>query len=133
MFTINNGQAGAFNSPAIGKLFAAEDRQFPVDDAFRLADIIRQIHEKSSLYKDQTKKLVETNGGTIANDGRVRYKSKDDATIVQQELDKLNAVELELTGTKVKPTSAWPKLTLAEATILRPILNLNSGNSDDVS
>lgn len=121
-FKITNGEAGAFNSPVIGKLFQSEDRQFPIADAFRLSDMIKCIQDRMGTYRDQAQKIIEKHTGIAAPNGMVTYKDPSKMPEAQKEIDILNKVEIEIPGEKVKMRPDWPKLSLAEATILRPLI-----------
>lgn len=130
MFKITNGQAAMFNSPVINKLFDESDRTFPTDDAFRLADIIQQIHAKNKIYQEQARKIIDNFGGSVDDKGRVSYNEKKDALAAQMELEKLNMVEIELTGSLLKVTPEWPNFNLNEALILKPLLSMNGKSKE---
>ena len=126
MFKVSNGQLSAFNSPVIASLFADPARQFPVQDAFRLSDLVQQIQTRLQTYNEHVRKTIKQGGGEIAKSGQVSYKNPEDQLKTQLEIDKLNEVEIELIGALVLITENWPKLSLAEATILRPITDGNT-------
>jgi len=123
MFKITNGQAGAFNSPIIAKLFNDENRQFPITDAFRLADMIQSIQGRLEPYRATVKQVIDAHGGVVDEKGFVTYPSAEDVQAASDKINDLNAVEMEFPGEKISPVDGWPNLTLNEATILRPLLN----------
>lgn len=123
MITLTNGQASAFNSNVIAKLFSDSDRQFPIPDAFRIADTIQQIQNRLPAYKIQLKKIIENNGGVVDPSGIVNYPDAEKASNAQNQVDELNKIEIRIPVDPVDVGPQWPALTLAEATILRPILN----------
>lgn len=123
MIKISNIQASAFTSPLISKLFSDESRPFPIEDAFKLSDMIQEIQKKASAYRAAVVKVVEQFDGIIADDGVVTYPNTEKQALAVAEVEKLNAVELEYPGEKLTPNDQWPKLSIAEATILRPLLN----------
>ena len=123
MFKISNGQASAFSSPIIVKLFSDEKRQFPIEDAFKLSDMIQSIQSRLETYRTAIKKIIDSHQGKIADNGFVTYPDEDNQRAAGIEIEKLNAVEIECPGELISPSAEWPKLTLAEASILRPLLN----------
>lgn len=123
MIILSNGQASAFNSDIIIKLFSDPDRQFPISDAFRIADTIQQIQNRLPAYKVQLKKIIEANGGIIDPSGMVNYPDQEKASNAQKQVDELNKVEIKIPADPIEIGLDWPALTLAEATILRPITN----------
>lgn len=123
MIILTNGQASAFNSDIIIKLFSDSDRQFPIPDAFRISDTIQQIQNRLPAYKIQLKKIIEENGGIIDPSGSVNYPDQEKASNAQRQVDELNKVEIKIPADPIKIGLDWPALTLAEATILRPLLN----------
>ncbi len=126
MIKLTNAQASAFNSPIVGKLFADPERQFPIDDAFRLADIVQEIQNKLQVYNPQLQKVIEDTGGKIQPNGQVQYPDPESSVRAQEAINKLNAVEIEIPGQKVAIKASWPNLSLAEATILRAITENDS-------
>lgn len=123
MFKITNGQASAFNSSIIGKLFSDQSRQFPVADSFRLSDLVQLIQDRMRTYNEQVRKIVTANRGEILPDGRVDYEKFDDQVTANKQIMELNAVEIEIAGEKLKIKDDWPNLSLAEATILKAIID----------
>lgn len=131
MIKLTNAQASAFNSPIIQKLFQDENRHFPMADAFLLSDVIKGIQDRLKAYFDQMRAIVEANHGTIDEQGRVTYGENGHAQKAAEEIAALNDIALEYIGDKVKPSSDWPKLSLAEALILNPILDLKKKIPDE--
>lgn len=120
---LTNGQASAFNSNVIAKLFSDSDRQFPIPDAFRISDTIQLIQNRLPAYKIQLKKIIEDNGGVVDPSGIVNYPDAAKASNAQEQVDELNKIEIKIPVDPIDVGPQWPALTLAEATILRPILN----------
>lgn len=120
---LTNGQASAFNSNVIAKLFSDSDRQFPIPDAFRISDTIQLIQNRLPAYKIQLKKIIEDNGGVVDASGIVNYPDAAKASNAQEQVDELNKIEIKIPVDPIDVGPQWPALTLAEATILRPILN----------
>lgn len=123
MIMLTNGQASAFNSNVIAKLFSDSDRQFPIPDAFRISDTIQLIQNRLPAYKIQLKKIIEDNGGVVDASGIVNYPDAAKASNAQEQVDELNKIEIKIPVDPIDVGPQWPALTLAEATILRPILN----------
>lgn len=127
MIRLTYSQLMNFNSPVISKLLSSDNRQFPVDDALRLAGILDQVQAKVKLYRDQARKVVEQYGGSFDAEGAVKYRTAEIRSKVEAELEKLNAVEVEINGDKLSKTDNWPNLSIFEAMILRPLLDAKSG------
>jgi len=126
MIKLTGGQASAFNSPVIGKLFTDPKRQFPFKEAFQLSDLIQQIQEKLQLYNEQLKKIIDTTGGVVdPKNGLVSYPDSSSQLKAQALIDELNKAPIEVTGEALVMSADWPNLTLAEATILRPLIKEN--------
>lgn len=125
MVKLTYAQVMSFSSPVITKLLSSENRQFPIDDAIRLAGFIDQVQTKIKLYREQAKKTVEQFGGMIKEDGTVVYETANIREKVESELEKLNHVEVELTGDLLAKTDDWPNLSIYEAMILRPLINVS--------
>lgn len=131
MITLTNAQAVAFSSPIMSALFNDKDRQFPTVDAFKLSDLFMQVETRVQAYRQKQRELIESNNGIIEKSGRVTYPTQGDELIVASELAKLNAVELEYNGSKLTMSDDWPNLSLAEATILRPLINFKIESQED--
>ena len=125
MIRLTYAELMSFNSPVITKLLSSDSRQFPTDDAIRIAGFINQIQPMIKLYQDQARKTVEQFGGTIKKEGGVQYKDQKMQSKVESELVKLNDVEVELTGDLLTKTDNWPNLSIYEAMILRPLINVD--------
>lgn len=125
MIKITAGKASAFNSPIIGQLFSDSTRKFPVKVAFQLSDLIQQIQAKLKNYNEQLKHIIEEHGGTISSSGLVTYPEGTDTKEIQSEIDKLNSAEVELTGSQLEMDDSWPNLSLAEITVLMPLIKQN--------
>lgn len=125
MIRLTYAELMSFNSPVITKLLSSDSRQFPTDDAIRIAGFINQIQPMIKLYQEQARKTVEQFGGTIKKEGGVQYKDQETQSKVESELVKLNDVEVELTGDLLTKTDNWPNLSIYEAMILRPLINVD--------
>lgn len=125
MIRLTYAELMSFNSPVITKLLSSDSRQFPTDDAIRIAGFINQIQPMIKLYQDQARKTVEQFGGIIKKEGGVQYKDQETQSKVESELVKLNDVEVELTGDLLNKTDNWPNLSIYEAMILRPLINVD--------
>lgn len=131
MIKITNQQLSAFNSSIINKLLDDDNRPFPIQDAFRIADFIQQINTKIKIYQERAKKVIEAANGEIDGKGFVTYANPDDAKTADREMTKLNSVEVELTGDPLVACNDWPNLSLKEALILKPLLRMNGEHDDD--
>ena len=125
MIRLTYAELMSFNSPVITKLLSSDSRQFPTDDAIRIAGFINQIQPMIKLYQEQARKTVEQFGGIIKKEGGVQYKDQETQSKVESELVKLNDVEVELTGDLLNKTDNWPNLSIYEAMILRPLINVD--------
>lgn len=122
MIKIKNGEASAFNSPAIANLFNNDQRQFPVEDAFKLLDMINNIQQRLEPYRQTVKKVISEHQGKIDSKGMVSYPDAQKQESARKKIETLNQIEIEISGNRLNPTDDWPKLTLTEAAILRPLL-----------
>jgi len=125
MIRLTYAELMSFNSPVITKLLSSDSRQFPTDDAIRIAGFINQIQPMIKLYQEQARKTVEQFGGIVKKEGGVQYKDQETQLKVESELVKLNDVEVELTGDLLTKTDNWPNLSIYEAMILRPLINVD--------
>ena len=125
MIRLTYAELMSFNSPVITKLLSSDSRRFPTDDAIRIAGFINQIQPMIKLYQEQARKTVEQFGGIIKKEGGVQYKDQETQSKVESELVKLNDVEVELTGDLLNKTDNWPNLSIYEAMILRPLINVD--------
>lgn len=127
MIKLTNQQAAQLNSPIIANLMQDTARPFPMTDAFKLSDILQTITTRLRNYHETSRKIVEDRTGTIdPKTGLITYLEPDQGEEANKMLQELNEVELEYQGDKLKPTEDWPKLTLAEASLLRPIIDNGS-------
>lgn len=123
MFEITVKQANDFNSPIIKKLMFSEERAFPVRDAYSILNLINQARFHLNGYNNTIKKTIEDNNGKILHDGKIKYPTVEDRNVVADVIENLNKTKIELVGNKVKLGPDWPKLTLAEVSILGPIID----------
>lgn len=131
MIKITNQQLSAFNSQIINKLLDDDNRVFPVEDAFRIADFIQQIQSRMRVYHERARKIVLAAGGKVDDKGQVTYDDPGGFQKADQDIRRLDAVEVELTGESIKMSPDWPKLSLKEALILRPLLSLNGTQKEE--
>lgn len=123
MIKITNAQIMAFNNQITKDMLSSDDRRFPTADAFRLADFITQIEPKIRLCQEQTRMIIKSHGGVIESDGHVSGLTSASKQSLDQELSELNAVEVEFTGERLKPSDGWPDLNIYEAMVLKPLLD----------
>jgi len=124
MIKLTNAQASAFNSPVAMKLFSDQTRQFPFSDVFKLTDMIASIQRRHKTYEDTFRSIVAQYNGILTPEGRVVFEDPEDRVRGEKALSELNAVELEYPMNPVKPSPGWPSLTIVEATVLRPLLDV---------
>lgn len=124
MFKITMGQASSFNSPVIASLFSDGNKKFPISDGFKLLDFMDQARSKMKRYQEEVRSVIDKNSGDVAETGQVTYPSIELQESAIKEIGELNETEIELTGDKVVPSLEWPKLSLAEMTVLKPLINL---------
>ena len=122
MIKLKNIEAAAFNSPLISKLFIDETRTFPLKTAFKLNDAVEVIKGRLKTYYEEQKKIILANGGNIKPDGSVIYESLKNQQQAAEAIDELNSVELEYQIELIEVEDSWPDLTVAEASILKPLL-----------
>lgn len=113
-------------TPIIQKLFDDETRTFPIQDAFKLTDLLTAVQGRMKAYFEQVQKIAKEDGAKIGTNGAISGLSID----AQKKIAELNQVELEYNCDKLDITDDWPKLSLSEASILRPLLNLNGDKKD---
>lgn len=128
MIKLTNAQLNAFNAPVITQLFQDTSRQFPVKDAFMLLDAIQAFQPKLQVYNAMVQKIVEKYKGVPQPDGSIKCEKMEDRISLQKEIDDLNNIEIVVKGVKpVKMVPEWPKLTISEAAILRPLIDTSDG------
>lgn len=126
MIRLTNSQSSALMTPIIQKLFDDETRTFPIQDAFKLTDLLTAVQGRMKAYFEQVQKIAKEDGAKIGTNGAISGLSID----AQKKIAELNQVELEYNCDKLDITDDWPKLSLSEASILRPLLNLNGDKKD---
>lgn len=126
MIKLTNLQCSALMTKTIQNLFSDESRQFPIQDAFKLSDLLTSVQSRMKGYFDQIQKIAKEDSAKIEANGMVSGLSIE----AQKKIAELNRAELEYNFEKLDITDDWPKLSLSEASILRPLLNLNGGNKD---
>lgn len=123
MIKLTNGQAHQLlHSPVALKLFNDEERYFPILDALKIADILEQVKQRHPAYLDVMRKIIKRHNGTTHDNGGISYENLDDQRGAGKEIMEINNAEIEIQGEKLKINGNWPKLTLAEAAILNPIV-----------
>lgn len=126
MIRLSNAQAIAFTSKIMSDLLNDSSRRFPVSDAFKIADMIKSITDKIPLYRNIIREIVHNNGGVVDKNGNVSYKDIKCRINAEKQIDELNATMIEFPGEALKPSESWPNLTLSEALILKPLLNVEN-------
>jgi len=126
MIKLTNSQCSALMTPTIKKLFDDSSRQFPIQDAFKLSDLLTALQGRMKAYFEQVQKIAKEDNAKIEANGAVSGLSIE----AQKKIAELNRTELEYNFEKLDITDDWPKLTLSEASILRPLLNLNGDKKD---
>ena len=126
MIKLTNSQLSMFNSPTVRNLFNSPDRTFPIEDAFALHALIEELQPKMKVYAKLMRQLLEKFGANPLPDGTINMikVSQEDRKTLQEEIEKLNSVEIEIQGETVTMKPEWPSLTLGEVTILRPLINV---------
>ena len=126
MIKLTNAQLNAFNAPIITQLFQDTARQFPVKDAFMILDAIQAFQPKLQVYNAMVQNIVKKYNGTPQAGGGVECEKMEDRISLQKEIDDLNEIEVQVKGVKpVRMGPEWPKLTISEAAILRPLIETN--------
>lgn len=120
MIELTNLQIIAFDTPAMTDLLNSKERQFPIDDAFRLADIVETLVPKIKAYRKTVRKIIDTHKGTTEN-GVLKFPSDYDEDKANVEIETLNETVTKCQITKVKKSDKWPALTIAEARVLKPV------------
>jgi len=127
MLNLTNAQASAFNSPIISRLFQDTSRQFPIEDVFLLSAAVQEIQGKLSTYQKAAKDILDKYEGAISPEGMAVYPDQEKTVSANAEFERLNKVEMEYAINPIAVKPGWPNLTLAEATILQPILKVSHG------
>lgn len=122
MVKLQNKQIVSFESPIFSELMASKDRKFPTEDAFKIADIVETFASRIKTYRKTVKQIIEDCGGELNGDGTLKFDLKEDKDKADEEIEKLNEIEMDYQIKKVKMTKEWPELTIAEARILNPIV-----------
>lgn len=123
MIKITQGHAHLIiNSPVAGKLFNDDKKQFPLKSALIIADFIEQIKSRQQAYIDTVKKIVKKYNGITSHDGSIAYDDPLNRDRAGKEISEINQVEIELNGEQLTIDDDWPKLTLAEASLLKPFI-----------
>jgi len=123
MIKITQGQAHLIlNSPVAQALFNGDKKEFPIKDALLIADFIEQIRSRQQPYLDAMRKIVRKHGGTAHENGAVSYEDPESRDNANAEMAEINRAEIELNGESIGIGEDWPKLTLAEVTLLKPFL-----------
>lgn len=122
MIKLKNSEISAFSNPIIGKLFDDPDRKFPVTDAFMFADLLDQIQTKLKTHLKCTRDIIAQNKGRIDNNGLITCENREGRAKINQELEELNAAEVEIVGNKMVWKDSWPALSIREAYILKPLI-----------
>lgn len=128
MIKISNKVIADIATSDIRGLLADPARAFPVDDAFRIVDFVNQIQEKSKLYFEQLHGIIRKYNGSVEKNNYINFPDMENREAATIEIQKLNAVLVEIPGEPLQKSSDWPKLTLPEAALLYPLLKADNGN-----
>lgn len=125
MITLTNEQILAIASPGINSLFTDPARQFSVYDGFKFLEVMAMIKPKVELYNEAVNTIISNNGGTHNGPNtKVEYPSEEQKENAIKSIKELLSIPVEIQVNKLKISDAWPKLTLTELTILKPLLEV---------
>ena len=132
MIRLTNNQAQALLSKAAVNLFADSTRPFPTKDIFNILDLVEMVEKRNRTYLKQYRKIIEDNKGVIGDDQKIKYASDEDKNKAIEQLIELNEAKLEYQFEPLDIKDDWPRLSLAEASILKPLIRngKNEGHSE---
>lgn len=122
MIKLSNNEALSIVSKKAISLFNDDDRPFPVKDMFKILDIVKMIEVRVKLYYEQLDKINKKNNGAVGNSGIMDYKTDTDRENAAKEITELLETELEYNFEPLEIKDDWPKLSLTEAYILKPLI-----------
>lgn len=129
MIKLTNKQCDLLLSPLAQNLFTDQKRSFPTEIAFKLLDIITCIRSRIVSYHETFREIVEENDGIIEANGNIKYPSEEKKTAANNSLEILASIEIEINGFKLVVDDSWPKLSIAEAQILKPLIKEDNKNN----
>lgn len=121
---MSNVQLNAFTSPQLRELLGDKHRMFPVQTAFAIHENLDVIRRKLKAYNETLQGIFKKHGVTVEPNGAMIYPKKDGVQQeVQQALKELSEMTIEVDLTLIKMGDDWPKLTVTEIAILRPMID----------
>lgn len=128
MIKLTNKEASDLLSPIATKLFIDSNRPFPNRDSFLLEDIVDIIQKRLKPYHKKFREIVESYGGTIIDGGHIIYDTPENQALAEKDLIELNETQLEYTFEPITVKDDWPRLSIAEAKILKPLIQRNGNH-----
>lgn len=128
MIKLTNKEASDILSPLAMGLFSDSKRPFPNKDIFLLLDIVEVIEKRLKPYHKRFREIVHKYEGTILDSGHIIYEDPEKKKLAVNDLIELNETQLEYNFEPLKRKEDWPKLSLAEAKILKPLMR--NGNNE---
>ena len=122
MIKLSNKEALALLSPTAQKLFADSSKPFPTKESFMILDLIQLIEQRIKLFHKQVNEVVEKYEGKVSAARIPVFKKETNRIAAEEEIQKLKEVQLEYPCEKFKLTDDWPKLSVEEAYILKPLI-----------
>lgn len=122
MIKLTNREAHELHTPIAVRLFSDPRRPFPTKDAFLLLDIVDTVKDRVERYHEQFRKIVSEYNGTFDPNGAVRYVTEEESKDATEKIKELNEIELEYPIEPLIMNDDWPRLSLAEASILKPLI-----------
>lgn len=122
MIKLSNKEASALLSPIANVLFNDPNRKFPITVSFTILDIIQEAEKRIKLFRDKVKEIIEQNNGEIEENGEYKFKVVEDRKKAEDEISSLSSLEFEYSGDFLEITEDWPKLSIQEAYILKPLI-----------
>ena len=122
MIKLSNDEQQALLSKAAVRLFTDSNRPFPTKDIFQILDLIELIEKRSKTYREQFKKIIDDHNGKVDDRNNVTYETDEDKAKAIEKILELNAATLEYNFEPLTVDDKWPNLTLAEASILKPLI-----------
>lgn len=121
---LTNAQLNAFSTPQLRELLGDTKRMFPIKDAFTIHENLEVLQLKIKAYNDTVQALFKKHGVTVEPNGMMVFPKKDGVQQeVQEALKELAEMKVSVELTKLKMGDDWPKLTVTEIAILRPMID----------
>lgn len=122
MISLTNKQAAALLSQTANELFTDPTRSFPVKDSFLILSVVQEVESKVKLFREKTREIILNNNGKFAESGDITFDDIEDKLKAEKEIDCLSAVKLDYAGDLIEVKDDWPKLSIQEAMILKPLI-----------